>query len=553
MNPYRTLYALGSRVDAIPETRKNVFTLELTTGVVTKHKTFLMPQKAITGRATDAANFPCSTYDAKKVVLDPESTFWEVHLPIFRANRALYNAAVKFLSGPLDYPEIEPNNWVVLTFKGQPVGSMESIGDACSEACNKLFQEQKMTILGADGNPGCLTEPSLLSGKKGGLKARLQPEVSGIGLARANGKLHSVNEGANEFHGMEQGHNFMIEVGEAFTVVTGTNYALANNSVHTNESSIMMIPATGTSHPVITAAQGILGMGYTEKDAVEDCWKTLTFLESPSTPIHLIQLRPSMARISIRNMALVTAGELRDNLLLFQKQARFQNPQRVSLRWLLCDLGKTGNFDPIYPESVIQDVSWALLTGGQLPQQLFSISSDLYLANFAEWTELDYYRKHGLTQKEESAAMTITFKKDQNEAELEDKIQLMDSSISDVLCEDLAYTWGRYIASFYHMKISYFKGKDTPECKEIRTFLANPSSCFANMNPDLYRGRSPQEYREHFGRIAELVTNIPRGSLNNTQKGLVVLGYEHQNVGLYRYRSEKRKATLAEKEEEEAA
>ena len=166
---------------------------------------------------------------------------------------------------------------------------------------------------------------------------------------------------------------------------------------------------------------------------------------------------------------------------------------------------------------------------------------------------MDYYRKHGLTQKEESAAMTITFKKDQNEAELEDKIQLMDSSISDVLCEDLAYTWGRYIASFYHMKISYFKGKDTPECKEIRTFLANPSSCFANMNPDLYRGRSPQEYREHFGRIAELVTNIPRGSLNNTQKGLVVLGYEHQNVGLYRYRSEKRKATLAEKEEEEAA
>jgi len=549
MNLYWDLQSLGSRVDATPETRKNVFTLELTTGVATKHKTFVMPQKAITGRATEASLYPCSGYDSKKVVLDPESVFWEVHLPIFKKHRTLYQAAIKFLEGSLKYPEIEPTNWVVLTFKGTPVGSLESIGSACYEACNKLFQSQKLTILGKDGNPDCLTEPSLMSGAKGGSKARLQPEVNGIGLVRANGKLHSVNEGANKFLGMKQGHNFMIEVGEAITVVTGLSYALANNAVHTNESSIVMIPVTGISHPIIEAAQGILGMGYSDKDAVECCWKILTDLESTNDPIHMVQIRPSMSRISIRNMAITTVGKIRDNLLLFQKQVRYQNPQRVNLRWLMCDLGETSNgkFEPIYPESVIQDTMWALLTGGRIPQQLFSISSDLYLANFTKWTEINYYREHGLAQKELTVmATSITFKKENNEDELEDKIRLMDGSISEDLCGDLAYAWGRYIASFHHMRISYHKGNKVPECKEIRTFLANPQSCFANMNPDLYRERTPQEYREHFGRVASEVINIPRGNLNNLQKGLVVLGYEHQNAGLYRYRSEKIKATAAE-------
>jgi hypothetical protein len=547
MNLYNDLHVLGSRVDATPETRKNVFTLELTTGVATKHKTFCMPQKAITGRATDAATYPCPTYDSKKVVLNPESVFWEVHLPIFKKSRALYQAAVKFLEGSLSYPEIEPNNWVALTFKDTPVGSLESIGDACSKACNELFQSRKLTILGEDGSPGCLTEPSLLSGAKGGTKARLQPEVNGIGLAKANGKLHSVNEGANEFHGMEQGHNFMIEVDEAITVVTGLSYALANNAVHTNESSIVMIPTAGTTHQIIGISQGILGMQYSDKEVVECCWKDLSELKSTSDPIHLIQLRPSMSRISIRNLAATTAGAIRDNLFLFQKQADYQNPQRVNLRRLMCDLGQKqgGSFEPIYPESVIQDTMWALMTGSRLPQQLFSISSGLYLANLTKWVELNYYRGHGIPQKEEKV-MPITFKEEKNAEELEDKIRLMDGPISDVLCNELAYTWGRYIASFHHMRISYHKGRKAPECKEIRTFLANPQSCFANMNPDLYRERTPHEYREHFKRVVVAANDIPRGSLNNIQKGMVVLGYEHQNAGLYNYRSEKNRVVEAE-------
>jgi hypothetical protein len=523
----------------LPDQRTNVWTLDLATREMVKHKTYILPFPAIIGRANVAPKFPNPTFDTSEFVLNPESGFWEVHRPLFKANRGLTLATTKFLADPITNDEVEPTNWVVLLYMGGTVGSLPEVGPACLEACMELFYAKLVA-------PNSKEEPSLLSGKRGELKARLQPTIEGIGLKRASGKLLSINEGANEYCGLKQGANFPVNLSETIAIVGGANYALACNAIHTTTSSVMVIPDKGISHPIIEPLQGLLGLGYVDKEEVPNLWERVEALpEDDPAILHLAHIRPNMTRISIRNLATLQAGQLRTNLLKFRAEVNYSVPGHSTLRGILLD-PNSKKVDQMVSESITQSILWVVLTGENYPQHVLDISLTRNFDGATRWLQIYYYRTHNLLPEKANLMPTdLTFLKENSEQEMESRIGIMNRDIAVALAEKQAYTWGRVIACFNDLRIAHHSRRKAkpPECREIKVVRGNPQSCFASMNPVLYFDPAAPEFKENYNRINALRTSIPEArALSNQQATLLYLGFEHQRSGLRAYRQAKSKA-----------
>jgi hypothetical protein len=521
MNLYEELYRVGAPLSSRQDSGK-AWTYDLKTGQFEKHKAYTFPFTRMMGRGNIASKYPNATFDASCFVLNVKSEFWNIHSSILSTNHTLSLFVHSFLSNPPTPPsDLGFNDWLILVFGGKLLSTF-TVGQECYTACWDLFRQRLIA-------PGADSEPSLLSGTDGigKQKARLQPQISGIGTSNKNAFLFSVNEGANEFLGTSQGYNYLITLDEAVAVTRGASFLLENSAIQTANSSVILIPEAGVEHPIIPILKGILGFGFVEnrEEIIPRLWSELESLPEDS----------SMARMSLRNRGTITVSQLKANVLRSRAELKIAYTLRSTL---------VEERDVVVVESICEETLWAILMGLHYPNTLAQLNYDRYPKTTARWLQAIYYQENGiLPQKEQSEIMTsLTFDTKNFAQEIDGWLEIMNSAIVAPLQSEDAYTWGRLIASYDMLRSSYHyaaaRGVKTkpPVGREIRNIRSNPLACISSMsNARLYETKASIWFKIHYQSIRELMTKIPQTQLTHAQMALVLLGDDHQRIGMWRF------------------
>jgi len=375
------------------------------------------------------------------------------------------------------------------------------------------------------------------------------------------------NEG--RINGRDQGLNYPMTAANTAAIARAVAAADRCSAALTKNEFILMWPERGTEHPIIPLITSLAAYHkLNQKAHVDELWATLEGLESLDAKVHLAAVVNKMSRISVRDHRVITAAELRDNLLAF-RDCFSMIDRPPTFRWLLPYSTTRG--EPSISGVCLLDTVWAVLMRQAYPPQLLVTvyaqlrrrhwevdwdSNDVQLALALRWIDILLHRKDSDPQMLTNDLTDIERQRiddaldESVRREYEQRIRIANSFVRIDWRDNPSYRWGRFVAvccalkGYYHW-IYHKKVLPKPRTAMLKPALAQPATFFGQAKTHLYleqvqrRVSTLNPLMTTYACLLSELSEPPPDTLSQKQQSVAQFGFLHQLDGLERARRHK--------------